>query len=234
MNNLSLILILIFSFLKPLKSMGQDEGPINSFSQGSCWYQVGKNGVRFASFNEKKSFQITSHHMDLISSEIERVIQKYDLTVKDRDVEVYLHCGGSGHAVVFNFIGESQNLCAWSQIYSDDQIRLAHVGYLPGNKKGFCDGMKPGVLIVGLKPGFDEKSDISLFKEGIFQEYVKEVRIINKTTVALTLYDEFAFNQDKIISYFKENLPEDVKYIEADYYYHPVGEYRRLAVEGER
>ena len=218
--------LLIFSF----GSLSQEKNSIEKLNHDSCWFSVGEDQISIASFNEGTAHKLGASEFSQVYEEYESQLQKFNLSLKGREFELFLHCGGYGSSLVLNFQGENEGVCFWNQITKGNRINLAHLGYLYPDSKGFCHGMKPGKIIGQVRDKNAINDTLSEIRKGQVGHFIKEMRSIGTSTIIFELNEEYRFQIKKVMDEFKSLIDDQgpLKSIEAENYYHPAGEFKKI------
>jgi hypothetical protein len=232
MKHLLIIGVLVFSF----SSFSQNQLDIEQLAHNSCWFSAEEDSINIASFNDGTSHKLGAHEFGQVYEEYESQLQKFNLSLKGRDFELFIHCGGYGSSLVINFQGEDEGVCFWNQITKDNRINMAHLGYMYPNSKGFCHGMRPGKLIGLIKDPNSKAGTLNEIQKGPLGQFIKEMRSIGSRTIVFDLNEEYRFQIKKVIEEFQELIGDDgpFKSIEPDNYYHPVGEFKKINLKEYR
>lgn len=226
MKNVMILGLMIFS----LSIFSQEKNTIEQLAHDSCWFSVGEEQINIASFNEGTSHKLGASEFARVYEEYESQLQKFNLSLKGREFELFLHCGGYGSSLVLNFHGEDEGVCFWNQITKGSRINLAHFGYLYPNSKGFCHGMRPGKLIAQVRSKEAMNDTLAEIGKGKLGHFIKEMRSVGSNTVIFELNEEYRFQVKKVLEEF-QNLTVDqgpLKSIEPEHFYHPTGEFKKI------
>ena len=185
---------------------------VQTLSEGACWYEQGEV-LRLASFNDKESVAISR---DEIEFQVEGLLgMKKGL--KPLTSELALHCGGYGSSLVIKTEFENRPVCLWVK-FNKGRLAIRSLGGLEETKSELCDGYKWGELIVGAK----DISQKALLETESFHSMIKSVSVISGTTLKVVLHESFYGREAIAMKDIKKQI--DLKYIELNFYQHPVGE----------
>lgn len=192
-------------------SVMAEDANVQSLSDGACWYEQG-DSLRIASFNDKESILTTR---DEIEYQVEELLygKKRDKALTS---DLTLHCGGYGSSLVVKSEFNNRPVCLWLKL-NKGKLQIRSMGGLEQTKNELCDGYKWGELVVGLK-SIDQKQ---LLESEQFHSMIKSVSVISGTTMKVVLKDEFHGKEYAAMDELKKH---NLKYVELNFYQHPVGE----------
>lgn len=192
-------------------SVMAEDVSVQSLSDGACWYEQG-DALRIASFNDKESILITR---DEVEYQVEELLygKKRDKALTS---DLTLHCGGYGSSLVVKSEFNNRPICLWLKL-NKGKLQIRSMGGLEQTKNDLCDGYKWGELIVGLK-SIDQKN---LLESEQFHSMIKSVSVVSGTTMKVVLKDEFHGKEYAVMDELKKH---NLKYVELNFYQHPVGE----------
>ncbi len=192
-------------------SVMAEDVSVQSLSDGACWYEQG-DSLRIASFNDKESILTTR---DEIEYQVEELLygKKRDKALTS---DLTLHCGGYGSSLVVKSEFNNRPVCLWLKL-NKGKLQIRSMGGLEQTKNELCDGYKWGELVVGLK-FIDQKH---LLESEQFHSMIKSVSVISGTTMKVVLKDEFHGKEYSVMDELKKY---NLKYVELNFYQHPVGE----------
>lgn len=192
-------------------SVMAEDANVQSLSDGACWYEQG-DSLRIASFNDKESILTTR---DEIEYQVEELLygKKRDKALTS---DLTLHCGGYGSSLVVKSEFNNRPVCLWLKL-NKGKLQIRSMGGLEQTKNELCDGYKWGELVVGLK-SIDQKQ---LLESEQFHSMIKSVSVISGTTMKVVLKDEFHGKEYSVMDELKKH---NLKYVELNFYQHPVGE----------
>ena len=192
-------------------SVMAEDANVQSLSDGACWYEQG-DSLRIASFNDKESILTTR---DEIEYQVEELLygKKRDKALTN---DLTLHCGGYGSSLVVKSEFNNRPICLWLKL-NKGKLQIRSMGGLEQTKNELCDGYKWGELVVGLK-SIDQKQ---LLESEQFHSMIKSVSVISGTTMKVVLKDEFHGKEYAAMDELKKH---NLKYVELNFYQHPVGE----------
>jgi hypothetical protein len=191
-----------------------EDANVQVLSEGACWYEQGEF-LKVASFNDRESLFISRDDIDqqvfeLLNSSKKKRAKTFDLS---------LHCGGYGSSLVVKTEFDHKPACLWLKFVKGKLIMRSLGGLEATSTEGdTCDGYKWGELIVGVKT-HDQKE---LLQSEHFLSMIKSVSTISGTTLKVTLQPQFHGREVEVMSELKRQV--DLRYIELNFYQHPVGE----------
>jgi hypothetical protein len=189
-----------------------EETMVQSLSQGACWYEQGEF-LRVASFNEKEAIVLSRDEIELQIEALLSLKRKH----KPASGDLVLHCGGYGSSLVVKTVVDNLPVCLWLKS-EKGQLSIRSFGGLEITKSDLCDGYRWGELIVGIK-SVEQKE---MLQSESFRSIVKSVTIVSSSTVKVTLSPEYKGREIEAMNELKKQI--DLKYIELNFYQHPVGE----------
>jgi hypothetical protein len=199
---------------------------VGTLSEGACWYEF-KEALQLASFNDKTTYAGTIGEIrSSLGAMIKATALKGDSKIKD--IDLILHCGGHGAAIVAKVITESTELCLWAK-FDKGKLSLASIGQLGNvekNNTGLCDGHKWGEFIMGIQ----SNDLITELQSPQWSSMIKEVSIVASKVAKVVLTKEYEFREQEVIDQLQQNFSDKnfIRYIEFNDYRHPVGEFVHL------
>jgi hypothetical protein len=185
---------------------------VQSLSQGACWFESGEL-LKLSSFNDKETLLTSKEEIDSTLDEMLNSKQKS----RNRSSEVMLHCGGYGSSLIVKTKVNDRAACVWLRV-EKGELKIRSVGGLENTKGDLCDGYKWGELIVGIK----NSEQLEALKSESFRPLVKSVMAISKSTLKIVLNEDYIGRENEAMLEIKKQL--DLKYVELNFYQHPVGE----------
>lgn len=169
--------------------------------------------IRLVSFNDKESLNADRSDLEIQISQLVNNSKKGSTTID----ELLVHCGGYGVSLIAKTKVNDLNACVWMKL-EKGQVKVRSIGGLESTKSESCDGYKWNELIVGLK----NSNQIDELQNEYFKSFIGSVTVISKNIVKITLRPEHMGSEEKIMSEIKKMI--DVKYVELNFFQHPVGE----------
>ncbi len=175
-----------------------------------------------ASFNDGKAYRVHRGQIDEIKQRAQ-TLSGIELDTMD----ISLHCGAYGSSLVFNLVSADQGICVWSG-FNGNSLVFKDIGILGQGQKGLCDGMKPGSLIFI----YENEMSIEEVREGLsglsFESPIQEIRRLSKRIFKVVLKSSEAYKVLALKEKFESEGIHNLKTIEGEQIYHPVGDYQIL------
>lgn len=213
---LQLMIALAMCFVISQSAFSEEVG-VQSLSNGACWFDTTEE-IKFVSFNDRTQLKTTRESLDSQISTLLNGVRSKNFNNQD---EMLFHCGGYGASLVVKTQVNGIKSCAWFKI-DKGQLALRSVGGLEETKSEACDGYVWGELIIGLK---DAKQADEL-RRSFSESFIESLTMINNHLVKVTLKKGLHGKEQSVIEELKKNI--DLKYVELNFYQHPVGEFGSL------
>ncbi len=199
------------------KLYGASTQKVTSLNNGSCWIQKSGQGHKMATFGNSQSLYFGEQEKNKI------------LDLLDSDTAFWnFQCSATGGRIVVTM----EKYCAWLIV---DMNKISLVSYgrkeFAGNASNRpCDGIQPGSLLFKFVGTYKETQSWISSVSGI-EDYVESVNQLSKNYYQLIINKEYRFQEPEIraeleLKFLKE---ERAKYIELDYFLHPIGEFYPLS-----
>ncbi len=192
-----------------------EEININSFANGSCWYQ--KNEIfKLSSFNEKESISLSSDQLPVSLLSL--------VPTESKEIQnIFLHCGSQGASFVTTIKSENGHLCLWAML-DHGKLKIRSIGGSQLPSKGdspLCDGFKQGELLVVLK----NHDYLNQLRNENWSSIVKEIIPVAFNIYKIKLTPEYFSREIEVAKMFENEFHVMVEF---NQYQHGVGEYVQL------
>jgi len=187
-----------------------------SLDNGSCWLK-----------EEKKHYAIASFGNAQTSFFGEREKRKILQLLQETDAYWNFHCSSSGARIVVN----TEKFCAWVTV-AQSKISVISYGrkeYLGAHNARPCYGIRPGSLLLKFTGTFLEIQEWLEQIPGL-EKYVYQVKPLAPELFQLVLNKNLRFQEPEVLNELKFMFIKEarVKYLELDFFLHPVGEFYLL------
>lgn len=184
---------------------------------GACWLQASKEQIKFASFNDKTSLNLTYKLLDFTNEML--ILEKLELNkkVSYQVLSYAFHCSGVGASVIVKAKVDDLSYCSWLYV-NNGKVEARNVGLIVDEKEDqiLCEGVAPLEIIIGFK-GPEQVEDFSEFNS-----YIAKRTMISKTLMKINLKSEFLGKEQSILEELKKS--SGVKFVEFNNYQYPIGE----------
>lgn len=223
-------LLILLVFLIPYGLYAANN--IEELDGGSCWLQESNyDYIKVASFNDGVASTIGREEFAELFKRVEKELVKNGLEYSGGEkIEIFYFCSGMGGHLVLNIHRNDFGVCIWNKIRSGE-IEFMHMGVEPDNDLGLCDGYVPGYLIVTLS---SEVQDVGLFIEEL--EAIDSIESVNKSSpnsLKLKLKSSYFFKEKDVAAELYKKFPEELKSVDFEFYYHSIGDYKKLQMANQ-
>jgi hypothetical protein len=219
-------IIFLSIIIIPFKSFSDVDG-ILELSDGACWAQMSKEGVKISSFKEQWAYSETIDNLENKLTQLILNQQYFERTLGVKNLNLGIHCGAYGLSIIAKVETNLGDFCLWTKVAGKElEIRsFGSMGEDLKNHSDFCDGRKWGELLINII----NPTVLAELKNEKWDKYFEMIKPVSGNLYKIVLRSEYYLHEEDVKKIILETLPKtSIDYIEYNDYQHPIGEYLNL------